>query len=98
MYISKDKYPAHVAMGYLRTLYEVGGKKCLKLVPMHLCDSLRVYLGHWGDVSALDGSVRISPVVGNARERSVCRRGWPSLGHLWSVNVVGSIYLMATAV
>jgi hypothetical protein len=83
--ISKDKDLAHAAMGHLPTLCEVGGKKCLKLIPMDLCDSLRVHWGHWGDVFILDGSVRLRPVVRNARKRRVCGRSWPSKGHRWLV-------------
>lgn len=96
IYISKNnKGLARAAMGHLHTLCEVGGKKCLKLIPMGLCDSLRVYWGHWGDVFISDGSVRVRPVVRNARERRVRRRGWPSKGHRWLVGVLRSVYLMA---
>ena len=85
-------------LGHLRTLCEVGGKKRLKLVPMHLCDSLRVHWGHWGDFFIPDGSVRVSSVVGNARERRVRWRGWSSKSHLWLIGVIGRICLMVPAV
>lgn len=95
IYISKNnKGLARAAMGHLHTLCEVGGKKCLKLVPMGLCDSLRVYWGHWRDIFIPEGSVGVRPVVGNARERRICWRGRPSKGHRWLVGVLRSIYLM----
>jgi len=96
--ISKDKELAHAVTRHLHTICEVGRKKCLKLVPMGLCDSLRVYWGQWGDVFIRNGSVRVSPVVRYARERRVRRRSWPSKGHRWLVGVVGSIYRMVNTV